>query len=51
MNKRKAKKLAKKKELYGDFNAKKYKAPTEISLVTKYLPLLEEAYKQNEEKE
>ena len=50
MNKRKAKKLAKKLELYGEPTKEKIeiKATHEISLITKYLPLLEEAYKQNE---
>lgn len=53
MNKRKAKKLAKKLELYGEPIKEKIeiKATHEISLVTKYLPLLDEVYKQNEKEE
>lgn len=53
MNKRKAKKLAKKIEMYGEPIKEKIemKATHEISLVTKFLPLLEEVYKQNEKEE
>ena len=53
MNKRKAKKLAKKIEMYGEPIKEKIKmkATHEISLVTKYLPLLDEVYKQNEKEE
>ena len=49
MNKRKAKKLAKRQELYGDCTVKKRKTPIDIELVTKYLPLLDEVFKKNEE--